>query len=65
MDLYIKMPISLLDEDPAAVWHYSQLYLMILRRQKINLTQYAKDHKLKYNTARRLLRLAKQQRSKQ
>jgi len=63
MDLYIKMPISLLDEDPAAVWHYSKLYLMILRRQRINLTQYAKDHKLKYNTARRLLRLAKQQRS--
>ena len=65
MDLYIKMPISLLDEDPAAVWHYSRLYLMLLRRQRVNLTQYAKDHKLSYNTARRLLRLAKQQRSKQ
>ena len=65
MDLYIKMPISLLDEDPAAVWHYSQLYLMILRRQRINLTQYAKSNNIKYNTARRLLRLAKQQRSKQ
>lgn len=64
MDLYIKMPISLLDEDPAAVWHYSRLYLMLLRRQRINLTQYAKDHKLSYNTARRLLKLAKQQRSK-
>lgn len=64
MDLYIKMPISLLDEDPQAVWHYSQLYLMLLRRQRINLTQYAKDHKLSYNTARRLLKLAKQQRSK-
>ena len=63
MDLYIKMPISLLNEDPAAVWHYSQLYLMLLRRQRINLTKYAKDHKLSYNTARRLLRLAKQQRS--
>jgi len=64
MDLYIKMPISLLEEDQAAVWHYSKLYLMLLRRQKINLTQYAKDHKLSYNKARRLLKLAKQQRSK-
>lgn len=64
MDLYIKMPISLLEEDQAAVWHYSKLYLMLLRRQRINLTQYAKDNKLSYNTARRLLRLAKQQRSK-
>ena len=63
MDLYIKMPISLLDEDQGAVWHYSQLYLMLLRRQKINLTKYAKDNKLSYNTARRLLKLAKQQRS--
>tara|TARA_Y100000004_G_scaffold50663_1_gene55923 strand:+ start:195 stop:392 length:198 start_codon:yes stop_codon:yes gene_type:complete len=63
MDLYIKMPISLLEEDQGAVWHYSQLYLMLLRRQKINLTKYAKDNKLSYNTARRLLRLAKQQRS--
>ena len=65
MDLYIKMPISLLEEDQGAVWHYSQLYLMLLRRQKINLTKYAKDNKLSYNTARRLLKLAKQQRSKQ
>jgi hypothetical protein len=64
MDLYVKMPISLLDEDPAAVWHYSKLYIMLLRRQKINLTKYAKENKIKYNTARRLLRLAKQQRSK-
>ncbi len=64
MDLYIKMPISLLEEDQQAVWHYSQLYLMILRRQKINLTAYAKENKLSYNTARRLLKLAKQQRSK-
>tara|TARA_R100001163_G_scaffold61400_1_gene51355 strand:+ start:1006 stop:1200 length:195 start_codon:yes stop_codon:yes gene_type:complete len=64
MDLYVKMPISLLDEDPAAVWHYSKLYIMLLRRQKINLTKYAKDNKIKYNTARRFLRLAKQQRSK-
>jgi len=64
MDLYIKMPISLLEEDQQAVWHYSQLYLMLLRRQKINLTQYAKQNKLSYNTARRLLKLAKQQRSK-
>lgn len=63
MDLYIKMPISLLEEDQGAVWHYSQLYLMLLRRQKINLTQYAKDNNISYNTARRLLRLAKQQRS--
>ena len=64
MDLYIKMPISLLEEDQGAVWHYSQLYLMLLRRQKINLTKYAKEHKLSYNTARRLLRMAKQQRGK-
>jgi hypothetical protein len=64
MDLYVKMPISLLDEDPAAVWHYSKLYIMLLRRQKINITKYAKENKIKYNTARRLLRLAKQQRSK-
>ena len=64
MDLYIKMPISLLEEDQGAVWHYSKLYLMLLRRQRIILTQYAKDNKLSYNTARRLLRLAKQQRSK-
>ena len=64
MDLYVKMPISLLDEDPAAVWHYSKLYIMLLRRQKINLTKYAKENKIKYNTARRLLRLAKQQRGK-
>lgn len=64
MDLYVKVPISLLEEDPAAVWHYSKLYIMLLRRQKINLTKYAKDNKIKYNTARRLLRLAKQQRSK-
>ena len=63
MDLYIKMPISLLEEDQGAVWHYSQLYLMLLRRQKINLTKYAKDNKLSYNTARRLFRMAKQQRS--
>ena len=63
MDLYIKMPISLLEEDQGAVWHYSQLYLMLLRRQKINLTKYAKDNNFSYNTARRLLRLAKQQRS--
>ena len=64
MDIYIKMPISLLEEDQEAVWHYSKLYLMLLRRQKINLTKYSKDHNIKYNTARRLLRLAKQQRSK-
>ena len=64
MDLYVKIPISLLEEDQAAVWHYSKLYIMLLRRQKINLTKYAKDNKIKYNTARRLLRLAKQQRSK-
>jgi len=65
MDLYIKMPVSLLDENQAAVWHYSQLYLMILRRQRINLTKYAKANNISYNTARRLLKLAKQQRSKQ
>lgn len=64
MDLYIKMPISLLQESQEAVWHYSRIYLMLLRNEKINLTQYAKDNKISYNTARRLLTLAKQQRSK-
>ena len=64
MDLYVKMPISLLGEDKEAVWHYSHFYLMLLRRQTINLTAYAKENKLSYNTARRLLKLAKQQRSK-
>ena len=64
MNLYIKIPVELLEESPIIVWHYCHLYRDLLSLRKINLKQYATTNKISYQTCRRLLKIAKQQRSK-
>ncbi len=63
MNLYIKIPLDLIDEGPINIYHYCQLYAQLLTTRKINLKQYAQQNNLSYTTARRLLAIAKQQRS--
>lgn len=62
MNLYIKIPVDLIDEGPDNIYHYCQLYAQLLTTRKINLKQYALQNNLSYTTARRLLAIAKQQR---
>lgn len=61
MNIYVKVPVDLLDEGAINVYHYCQLYSQLLTCRKINLKKYAQQNNLSYTTARRLLSIAKQQ----
>lgn len=58
IDLYVKVPVELLDEGPVLVWQYCHLYHKLLQRRNLNLLQYSRDMNMSYSIARRLKRIA-------
>jgi hypothetical protein len=60
MEIYAKVPESLLDESPEVVYWFCKLYLEALRR-KPNLAAFSRLSGLSYSTSRRLLKLVNSQ----
>lgn len=62
MELYIKIPFTLAEEENKDnIYHYCRIYMTLLSRKRINLSNYCRDNSLSYNIARRLQKLAKSQ----